>query len=189
MASRTGFGITAWPFEPTRLRRRSCSTTRYDFVVPCSYTLRGGFHLNRARLANGVQGLALPGLPCVAHGCSKCCYETEMPLTEADIARIEALGHRRDDFCALDDESVPQLRNDEGHCVFLGPTGACGIYDHRPAGCRLYPLVWDRDSGDVTLDDFCPFHDEFPVAPDKRAELVRVLRTIEAEARDRKAQA
>jgi len=133
--------------------------------------------------------IALAGVPCVTHACSKCCYETEMPLTEEDIARIERLGHRREEFSALDDELVPQLRNDEGHCVFLGATGQCTIYEHRPAGCRLYPLVWDRDTADVTLDDFCPYRREFPVAPDKRAELVRTLRTIEAEAAQRKAQA
>lgn len=112
-----------------------------------------------------------------------------MPLTEADILRIEALGHRREVFSALDDEFVPQLRNDSGHCVFLGPTGRCTIYEHRPDGCRLYPLVWDRDRNDVVLDDFCPWNREFPVAPQKRAALVRVLRTLEVESSQRKAQA
>lgn len=108
-----------------------------------------------------------------------------MPLTEADIARIEALGHRRDDFSRLDDEMVPQLRNDAGHCVFL-VAGKCSIYEHRPEGCRLYPLVWDRDAGRVVRDDFCPFNVEFTQSPQQEAALRRVLATLEREAAERR---
>lgn len=128
----------------------------------------------------------LAGIPCQTHGCSLCCYHTEMPLTEADIARIERLGHARDDFCELDEDLVPQLKNDGDHCVFLGTTGRCTIYEHRPDGCRLYPLVWDRDAGRVVRDDFCPWHREFPIDAQGEAAVLRVLRTLEREARQRK---
>lgn len=122
----------------------------------------------------------LPGIPCETHSCSKCCYDTEMPLTEADIARIEKLGHKRADFSVLDDEMVPQLRNDSGHCVFL-VRGKCSIYEVRPEGCRLYPLVWDRDSGKVVRDDFCPYSKEFPKTPQQEAAVLRVLGVLERE--------
>lgn len=110
-----------------------------------------------------------------------------MPLTEADIRRIEALGHRREDFSVLDEDLVPQLRNDGDHCVLLGEDGRCTIYADRPEGCRLYPLVWDRDAGRVVRDDFCPWNREFPIDPRKEAALLRVLRTLESEALQRKA--
>lgn len=110
-----------------------------------------------------------------------------MPLTEADLRRIEGLGHQRDTFSLLDDEFVPQLRVVDGHCIFLGSDGRCTIYADRPEGCRLYPLVWDRDAGRVVRDDFCPWHREFPQDPQKEAALRRVLLTIEREARTRQA--
>ena len=105
-----------------------------------------------------------------------------MPLTEADIARIESLGHKREDFSVLDETNVPQLVNDGDHCVFLGSTGKCTIYEHRPEGCRLYPLVWDRDAKKVVRDDFCPYNQEFPMTPQQEAAVLRVLRTLEREA-------
>lgn len=110
-----------------------------------------------------------------------------MPLTEADIARIESLGHRRENFCELDDESVPQLLNDGDHCVFLGKNGLCSIYEHRPEGCRLYPLVWDRDAERVVRDDFCPWNRAFKIPKESEAALIRVLQTLRDEASARNA--
>lgn len=110
-----------------------------------------------------------------------------MPLTEADIARIEEHGFQRAHFSDLDDENVPQLRNTGEHCVFLNDKGLCGIYEFRPEGCRLYPLVWDRDAGRVVRDDFCPFNQEFTITPQQEAAVKRVLSVLEREARDRTA--
>jgi Fe-S-cluster containining protein len=110
-----------------------------------------------------------------------------MPLTESDIARLESLGHHRDHFSTLDEEFVPQLLNDGDHCVFLGRDGKCTVYEHRPDGCRLYPLVWDRDTNRVVRDDFCPWNREFPVDRAKENSLLVVLRTLETEAAKRKA--
>lgn len=88
--------------------------------------------------------------------CGKCCYNTEMPLVPEDISRIEELGYSREFF--VDDSSgIPRLRNINGHCVFLDPaTNACKIYEYRPIGCRLYPLVYDASTGTVTVDKLCP---------------------------------
>jgi uncharacterized protein len=109
-----------------------------------------------------------------------------MPLTEADIARIEQRGHRREDFMVLDDELVPQLRNDRGHCVFL-VEAKCSIYEDRPEGCRLYPLVWDRDTNQVVRDDFCPYTNQFPKTLQQEAAVRRVLATLRQEAANRRA--
>ena len=37
----------------------------------------------------------------------------------------------------------------------------CKIYNSRPAGCRLYPLLFDEISGKAVIDDFCPHGCEF----------------------------
>lgn len=139
----------------------------------------------------GAAGSVQPeyeGLPCVRHGCTKCCYEAEMPLTEADIVRLEALGHRRQDFALLDDERVPQLRMTDGHCIFL-LGGRCSVHADRPVGCRLYPLVWDQFAGRVVRDEFCPFTLEFPRDPIGARRVEETLATLRREAAGRAAPA
>lgn len=83
---------------------------------------------------------------------------TRMTLTEADVERLRSTGARR--FSRRNRDGIPQLVNRNGHCVFL-VDGRCSVYDHRPEGCRLYPLILDLDLDDVVRDDFCPFADEF----------------------------
>jgi Fe-S-cluster containining protein len=70
--------------------------------------------------------------------------------------------------------------------VFLGADGHCGVYAHRPEGCRLYPLVWSQKERRVVRDDFCPYSKEFPIDPKAAAHLETVLATIEREAAVRK---
>lgn len=124
--------------------------------------------------------LAVAGSPCLAHACRKCCFDTEMPLTEADAARLEERGFRRDEFAGLDDGWM-RLRNRNGQCVFLGP-GGCSVHDDRPEGCRLYPLVWDADERRVVLDvETCPFTAEFRVTPKQRAAVEGLVRTLTTE--------
>jgi Fe-S-cluster containining protein len=106
----------------------------------------------------GYGGFPELKLSCRVDGkpCSKCCYETEMPLTREDIERIERLGYRREELVVVGDDGIPRLRNIDGHCVFLDPrSGRCKIYPWRPLGCRLYPLVYDPCCG-VTVDPECP---------------------------------
>ncbi len=94
-------------------------------------------------------------VPCRSNDrfCAKCCLDTKMPLTREDIERIKSRGYPEWYFVTWDD--VPRLRNVEGRCVFLGEDGSCSIYEDRPLGCRLYPLVYDPERG-VILDDLCP---------------------------------
>ncbi len=117
--------------------------------------------------------------PCVAHACRKCCFDTQMPLTPADIARLEAASKRtQDTFSVRSDEGPPRLANEDGHCVFLGETG-CTVYDARPAGCRIYPLVLDPDTHKGVLDEDCPYTRSFRIRPRDRAALMGLVHQLD----------
>lgn len=109
------------------------------------------------------------GAPCRAHGCDLCCRETRMPLSRVDVARIREQGHRVGDF-AQGHGNRRALRNVEGRCYFLRE-GVCTIYAARPAGCRLYPLVYDEARGHGVMDACCPHRDEFKVEEEDREAL------------------
>lgn len=103
-----------------------------------------------------------------------------MTLTEADVERLRSAGARR--FARRNRDGIPQLVNRSGHCVFL-VDGRCSVYEHRPEGCRLYPLILDLDLDEVVRDDFCPWRDEFRfTSADER----RVRRSVADEAREAK---
>lgn len=116
--------------------------------------------------------------PCLAHGCSVCCHDTAMPLREADAARLRSLGHDPARFARVEDGWL-LLRNEGGQCVFLRD-GACTVYDGRPEGCRLYPLVWEEDVGPTT-DELCPWRDEFTFDAQHRRRLDALVRTLTRE--------
>lgn len=114
--------------------------------------------------------------PCLAHGCSLCCHETEMPLTGDDVARLEALGHARADFTVRGEDGLVQLRtrDEEGKPCFFLREGQCSVYAHRPAGCRIYPLVLNA-SHRLVRDDECPHRGEFPMDPSAKRRIERIL--------------
>lgn len=123
------------------------------------------------------------GSPCVAHGCALCCYDTQMPLTEEDIARLERLGHDRAAFVAWSAEGTAQLATvaaGEGMpgrpCSFL-KENACSVYADRPAGCRIYPLVLN-ENGRLLRDDECPHRAEFPLDPTAKRRIQRVVSNL-----------
>ncbi len=87
--------------------------------------------------------------------CGKCCEKTEMELSSNDIKRLEEAGYRRGEFSVLDDHVV-RLRNVDGWCYFYSLAGkSCRVYENRPLGCRLYPIVYLADEGAV-VDELCP---------------------------------
>ncbi|MBW3584050.1 MAG: YkgJ family cysteine cluster protein [Euryarchaeota archaeon] len=113
--------------------------------------------------------------PCVENACSKCCHDTEMPLLPADIERLEMrTGRQVETFSVPDPDGGLRLANSGGRCVFLGTEG-CTVYDDRPAGCRVYPLVWDPDGRRGVLDPDCPHTRRFRVRPKDRAALAGLL--------------
>lgn len=103
--------------------------------------------------------------------CGVCCVGTQMELLPEDVERLEALGYRLEDF-AVFDGVVYRLKNVDGHCVFYDPgTSTCKIYENRPIGCRLYPLVYDGDK--VYVDKTCPTWNTVP-----RREVERLARYV-----------
>ncbi len=114
---------------------------------------------------------------CIINGrfCGRCCYETEMILTEEDIRRIERLGFKREEF-SVEKNGVYMLRNVNGKCFFLDEENRCRIYEHRPIGCRIYPVIFDLDKKRAVLDDECPRRNEVDKRDLIRAE--RILRRI-----------
>ncbi len=93
--------------------------------------------------------------PCMDEGCHECCLETEMPLTSRDVERLGSRGHDPMEF-TLREDGFTFLSNVDGRCFFLGEDGRCREYDHRPAGCRLYPLVLDAEMSGFVMDHICP---------------------------------
>lgn len=94
-------------------------------------------------------------------GCYKCCIETEMILTDDDLNRIENLGYDKNEFC-LDPKETDgywQLRNKKSilgnTCYFLSNQGKCTIYENRPQGCQIYPLIYDFEFEKPVIDEDC----------------------------------
>ncbi len=91
--------------------------------------------------------------------CGKCCFDTEMMLTKTDInliLRSYPQDLREEDF-VLESNGFFQLRNVNGHCIFLDiSTKTCKIYTNRPQGCRFYPLTYDKDKKKCVFDEDCP---------------------------------
>jgi Fe-S-cluster containining protein len=133
-------------------------------------------------------------LPCEEFGCSACCHDTEMLLTEADVTRL-AVTRPDVDFVFRSEDGFLQLRTREGPaakggvgrpCVFLDNVGRCTVHEARPEGCRLYPAVWDADHERVELDrDYCPHPDGFVLSPHVRDAVQRLADRLLLE-RDRR---
>ncbi|MBO57574.1 MAG: hypothetical protein CMA77_01065 [Euryarchaeota archaeon] len=113
------------------------------------------------------------GTPCLSNKCSKCCRETEMPLSKSDIIRLEAAGFNQSYFSVVMLDNTVQLKNSDEYnaCIFLetdsselDASGTCQVWDIRPEGCRIYPLVLD-DSNNQFMDELCPHRDAFPEPP------------------------
>jgi Fe-S-cluster containining protein len=81
-----------------------------------------------------------------------------MPLTSKDIERISNSGKK--DFYH---STSHQLANIDGRCIFLTEEGECTIYDIRPEGCKLYPLIMSMPAREPILDEECPHIDEFDI--------------------------
>jgi uncharacterized protein len=127
-----------------------------------------------------VEGELSDGSPCLHHQCVDCCIETEMPLTANDLKRIEKLGFKKIDF-TIEVEGETRLRNRGKACFFL-KDGACSIYESRPEGCRIYPLVYDVDSHKFVYDPVCPHSADFKATREDKDRLKRLIHRLEREA-------
>ena len=86
--------------------------------------------------------------------CGTCCEETMMELSSKDIEGLEEKGYCLEDF-AVKDDCVTRLRNVDGYCYFYSRADKkCQIYEDRPIGCFLYPVVYLANEGAI-VDDLC----------------------------------
>ena len=96
---------------------------------------------------------------CLETKCIQCCIETNMVLSYRDIENIQKMGYDRK-FFVSERNGWLQLKNHQGRCVFHNGT-RCSIYEQRPEGCTLYPVVFDKDNNCATLDRECPQKQSF----------------------------
>ncbi len=120
--------------------------------------------------------------------CGVCCTETEMLLSIEDINRLEGLGYRKEFFVLFDEEGYARLRNLDNRCVFYDVDHQrCTVYNCRPLGCRLYPVIYDEQKG-IVLDSICRSRghlNEKQIAR-KGRKVLRLLDRIDAEADSRR---
>jgi Fe-S-cluster containining protein len=78
-----------------------------------------------------------------------------MELSSEDIERLAKLGYRLEEF-AVTDNGATRLRNVDGYCIFYSRADKkCQIYEKRPIGCYLYPVVYLANEGAI-VDELCP---------------------------------
>ena len=117
------------------------------------------------------------GTSCRIHDCSKCCIDTHMPVTGTDIKRITRQGYRYRDF-VIRRKKDRYLKNINGKCFFLGDDG-CKIYSSRPKGCRLYPLVYNENTSQWVIHDFCPYSTMFKISNDDLESLRSLVKELD----------
>lgn len=80
-----------------------------------------------------------------------------MTLTREDAERIEALGYDRDVFLVKVKDGFCELKNVDGFCYFYDiESKKCRIYEHRPEGCKYYPIIYDSRRKKCIIDRDCP---------------------------------
>lgn len=106
-----------------------------------------------------------------------------MLLSYHDIETIQKLGYEKELF-VLEHNGWLLLKNHKGRCVFHNGT-KCTIYQHRPEGCSLYPVVYNDDEKKLILDDECPQRHRFHVTQTKTQQLIFLIHLLKNERTDR----
>jgi hypothetical protein len=107
-----------------------------------------------------------------------------MMLSDADVKCLEKIGYDRQKFVRQDRHGFIRLRNRHGFCVFYNvERGCCKIYERRPLGCRIYPIMCDKQER-IILDDLCPMTSTISKIELKRKgkKLMNLLERIDYEA-------
>ena len=92
-----------------------------------------------------------------------------MLLSHQDIERIKRLGFNTD-FFVTERNGWLQLKNQDGRCVFHSGI-MCTIYETRPDGCKLYPIIYDNDKKYAVFDKDCPQRDKFHISKSNTKQL------------------
>jgi Fe-S-cluster containining protein len=119
--------------------------------------------------------------------CGICCEKTEMLLSNADVERLEKAGYNRQKFMRYDKHGFARLRNRHGFCVFYDVVKCrCTIYEHRPLGCRIYPIIYSEQEG-IVVDGLCPMKNTVSEIELKRKgkRVIELLQRMDHEATSR----
>ena len=119
--------------------------------------------------------------PCRDYQCSMCCTETEMTLSLEDVEHIEERGHKG---FYRETDGYLCLVNIDKNCFFL-KNGLCSIYEYRPLGCKLYPVIYDEETECALLDDFCSHGERFQVEDWKEEVLAKAIAMEDRERTER----
>lgn len=111
-----------------------------------------------------------------------------MLLSKEDIKRLEKKGFHKKYFMKIDKEGYAQLKNRTGYCVFYDlEKHLCKVYEDKPAGCGVYPVILDEEVG-IIIDDICP--EKGTITPEEKEEkgkaVIKLLEVIDAEAKARR---
>jgi len=106
-----------------------------------------------------------------------------MLLQKEDIERIKGLGFDNSHFVVNRDGWL-QLKNYDGRCVF-NDGKKCLIYEYRPEGCKLYPIIYDEGKNRSTLDEDCPHRYEFKISKIKGEAVISLVAKLIEERRKR----
>ncbi len=120
--------------------------------------------------------------------CGVCCTETEMLLSKKDVKRLEKKGFSQDQFVKYGKRGYLTLKNRDGYCFFYNlKKSQCSVYVDRPAGCRVYPVILDEETG-IILDDICQSRESITQSEKnlKGRRVIRLLEQIDAEALERR---
>lgn len=107
-----------------------------------------------------------------------------MLLSNSDIQNIENIGYNRNYF-VRNKNGWLKLKNKDGRCVFHNGE-KCIICDHRPEGCKLYPLIFDDDYKRAIIDKDCPYHEYFKFNKKDINQLFTLVNKIFNERKNRK---
>jgi len=102
-----------------------------------------------------------------------------MLLSHQDIDRIKRLGFYTN-FFVTGRAGWLQLKNQDGRCVFHSGI-ICTIYENRPEGCQLYPIIFDKENNCAILDEECPYRTKFLITMSSRKKLFHLISRIESE--------
>jgi Fe-S-cluster containining protein len=116
---------------------------------------------------------------CLQYRCVKCCLNTEMLPSSSDIRQIRSLGFS-ENFFIVKKNGNRRLKNLSGRCVFHNGR-RCSIYNYRPEGCRLYPVILNEATGEAVLDSYCSHYEKFRLTPSTSHEVVNLVRRLETE--------
>lgn len=107
-----------------------------------------------------------------------------MLLSNDDIEKIEKIGYNRYYF-TKSKKGWLKLKNEDGKCVFQNGK-ICTIYENRPEGCKLYPLIYSKESKSAVFDEVCPYVDNFKFNKRSVIQLYKLVTKIVSERTSRK---